>query len=101
MPIYTFLDEEEGIEFEDNMTIAEKAQFLEANPEIRQVLKPVRIVAGVGGIKTDDGFKEVLSKIGEAHPTSEVAKEYGNKGIKETRVRNFVEEKRKKAGLSP
>ena len=43
--------------------------------------------AGVGGVtygkpKADDGFKEVLSKVGDAHPGSVVHERHGSKDIK-------------------
>ena len=70
------------------MTIAEMETFLETNKHIRQVLKPINIVSGVQGIthKTDQGFKDVYSKIAEAHPNSNFAKHHRRRGIKEIKT---------------
>jgi hypothetical protein len=40
--------------------------------------------------KTDGGFKEVLSKIGEAHPESELAKQTTKKTIKQIKTEQVV-----------
>lgn len=81
------------------MTMEEKDRFLKANPDVRQLITKVNLVRGVGGIKTDEGFKELMSKIGEAHPTSEVAKQYGKKDGKSVKIRETVDARRKKAGI--
>ena len=47
--------------------------------------------------KVPDGFKEVLSKIGEAHPDSKVGREYGNKSIAQVKAKDIVDKYRKKA----
>ena len=49
---------------------------------MQQISAP-NIVGGHGDrVKTDDGFKEVLSKIGDAHPGSNVHAKHGSKDIK-------------------
>ncbi len=40
--------------------------------------------------KVPNGFKEVLSKVAEAHPTSTVAERYGKKSIKDVKTREIV-----------
>ena len=59
------------------MSIAEMEEYLSKNKHIRQRIGAVNIVGGVQGIthKQDGGFKDVLSKIAEAHPKSALAKE--------------------------
>ena len=64
MPTYTFYDEASGIQWDDMMSISEKEDFLKNNQQITQV--PV-----------DSGWKEVMSKISEAHPKSPLADRYG------------------------
>ena len=44
--------------------------------------------------KTDDGWKETLAKISEAHPSSELNKQYGKTSITDIKV-NQVREKHK------
>jgi hypothetical protein len=49
--------------------------------------------------KTDSGWKEVMSKISEAHPKSELAQRYGKKSVKDTQVERVIKKHRaKKAG---
>ena len=61
----------------------------------------LNIVSSVGTIdgKTDNGWKEVMSKISEAHPKSELAQRYGKKSVKDTQVERVIKKHRaKKAG---
>lgn len=75
MPLYEFYDEELGESYEMMMTIANKEKYLKKNPNIKQIISAPNIVGGVGDrVKTDDGFKEVLSKIGEGHKGSHLHK---------------------------
>ena len=75
MPTYVFEDRMTGEQFEEFFTIGEKEEFLKGNPEYKQVLTAPNIVSGA---RVADGklggFKEVLQKVGEAHPGSKVAK---------------------------
>ena len=49
--------------------------------------------------KTDNGWKEVLSKVSEAHPASNLASQYGKKSVKDTQVDRVIQKHRaKKAG---
>jgi hypothetical protein len=43
-----------------------------------------------------DGFKEVLSKVAEAHPTSDVANKHGKKSIKQVKNDQIVKKHVKK-----
>ena len=71
MPLYDFVDTESGEAFELLLKIAEREEFLEANPNLRQLVGAPMIVSGVDGLrKVDDGFSEVLQKIGEQNPQS-------------------------------
>lgn len=93
MPTYNFLDTETGEEFESFMSISARETFLKENPHIQPVVTAPAIVSGVSTSTTNrvpDGFKEVLSKVAEAHPTSEVGQRYGRKSIKEVKTREIV-----------
>lgn len=92
MPIYTFRNKKTGREFDNIMTISEMESYMKKNKHIGQVPKGINIVASVGGRtnKTDGGFKEVLSKIGEAHPESELAKKTTKKTIKQIKTEQVV-----------
>ena len=84
MPAYDFENLETGCIEERIMSYTKLEQFKKDNPHLRQViLSAPTTVGGVGDrVKTDDGFKEVLSKIGDAHPGSEVHARHGRKDIK-------------------
>lgn len=93
MPTYNFIDTETGEEFESFMKISEREEFLKENPHIQPVLTAPHIVSGVVGIgsnRVPNGFKEVLSKVAEAHPSSKVGQQYGQKSIKQVRSEQVV-----------
>lgn len=77
MPIYTFENTKTGEVFDDMMMIAEKEVYLKKNKHIRQMLTTINIsksgVMGHGQMKTDNGWKEMQSRIAEAHPISPFA----------------------------
>ena len=83
MPTYEFLNKETG-DFEEHfMSYKDLDKFKENNPHLLQQISAPQIIGGHGDrVKTDDGFKEVLSKIGDAHPGSEVHAKHGSKDIK-------------------
>jgi|TARA_B100001094_G_C18126333_1_gene769697 oligoendopeptidase F len=101
MPTYTFFNKRTKKEFDDMMSIADMEEYLQKNKHIKQVIKGINIIASVGNrtTKTDSGFKEVLSKIGEAHPQSELAKQTTKKSIKQIKTEQAVaKNKRRIAG---
>ncbi len=91
MPTYTFHNRQTGVVEDKMMKISEKEQYLKDNPDIEQVHTGINIVAGVGGIKQDSGWKENLSRIAEAHPRSSLAERHGNKSIKDIKTKQVVE----------
>ena len=65
----------------------------------RQELLPptqMNIVSSVGSVdsKTDSGWKEVMSKISEAHPASNLAERYGKKSVKQTQIEKTIKKHR-------
>ena len=84
MPTYTFENVKTGEEFTELMTIAEMESYLKKNKNIRQVLMPINIIAGVSGIthKNDQGWKETLSNIAEANPHTPLGRQHGRKDVK-------------------
>jgi hypothetical protein len=97
MPNYTFFNEESGIEWDQSMSIADKEKYLISNSQIKQVIKAMNIVGGVGGIKNDDGWGEVLHKVSSAHPNSALAASMGSKqSTKEVKSRQAVDKWRAK-----
>ena len=98
MPIYTFENIKTGKVYDDMMSIAEKEEFLEKNKHIKQCLTTINISSGVQGInmKTDGGWKDNLSRIAEAHPTSELAKQHRRRSAKEIKTQQVVEKHRRR-----
>ena len=97
MPTYNFIHTETQEEFEVFMKIAEREEFLKENPQVQPILSAPALIGGVGSYqKVPDGFKEVLSKVGEAHPDSKLGREYGNKTNAQIKARDIVDKYRKK-----
>ena len=99
MPLYDFQDTETGEVIELNLKIAEKDDFLKANPNLKQVIGAPNIVSGVDGLrKVDDGFKEVLSKVAEQNPQSNFGREINSaKSGKQGQVNKAVDKWKKQA----
>jgi len=74
MPLYDFKNKDTGEVFEKMMSISAKEEYLTANPNIESVLganmliDPVRL----GIRKTDQGFKEVIQRILDKTPGSQL-----------------------------
>ena len=83
------------------MSISEMEEFIKKKHI--KLLPPTQlnIVSTTGTIdgKTDSGWKEVMSKISEAHPKSELAQRYGKKSVKDTQIESVMKKHRaKRAG---
>ena len=92
MPTYLFRDKETDEVFECFMSYTERTELLEAHPELEPVMTAPAIISGVSGIthKNDTGFKDMMSRIAAANPTSPLAEKYGDKGIKASKTRDAV-----------
>lgn len=91
MPTYQFLDTETGEEFEVLMKISEREEYLKNNSNIQPIITAPALVTGVStSNKVPDGFKEVLSKVAEKHPTSKVAEKHGRKSIKQIKTEQII-----------
>ena len=88
MPTYEFLNKETG-DFEEHfMSYKDLDEFKENNPHLLQQISAPQIIGGHGDrVKTDAGFKEVLSKIGDAHPGSKLNT---NKSIRDIKTKEVV-----------
>tara|TARA_B100000073_G_scaffold34796_1_gene26289 strand:+ start:230 stop:547 length:318 start_codon:yes stop_codon:yes gene_type:complete len=88
MPTYRFKDNHTGEIWEELMTISEMEELIKS--DTIELLPPTQmnIVSSVGSIdgKTDSGWKEVMSKVSEAHPSSPLAERYGKKTVRQTQV---------------
>ena len=94
MPTYDFINTKTGKKFTEFMSISEKEDYLKKNNHIKQGIGKINIVSGTG-IKTDSGWKDMLSRIGDAHPGSKVHDAYGNKNTKDIKTRQVLEKHRK------
>ena len=102
MPTYRFLNKRTKKEYTDLMSISEMEEFIKKKHITLLPPTQINIVSSVGNIdsKTDNGWKEVLSKVSEAHPASHLANQYGKKSVKDTQVASIIKKhKRKRAGL--
>ena len=76
MPVYTFLDTEQDREFDVTMPWQDYEQYLENNPHIQRIFKPVasadpiRLDAARG--KPDSGFRDQLKHIKSKHRGSTI-----------------------------
>jgi hypothetical protein len=100
MPTYNFENIETGEITQEIMKISERDEYLENNPQLKSVIlgAPASVKATGDRTKAPSGFKEVLSKISEANPTSALAGDYGHKDHKSVTTRNIVQKHREKAG---
>ena len=85
----------------DLMSISEMEEFIQKKHITLLPPTQLNIVSSTGSLdsKTDNGWKEVLSKVSEAHPASNLAAQYGKKSVKDTQVDRVIKTHRaKKAG---
>jgi hypothetical protein len=90
MPEYTFKNEDTGEETTEIMSMSAREDFLKNNPNMTQQILRVNMISGIG-LKNDNGWKENLSRIAEAHPNSALADQVGgrtNKTVKNVNALN-------------
>lgn len=91
MPIYCFRDTNTDEVFDVMMRISELDNYKDAHPNHVRVIEAPNIVSGVSITgKVDSGFKDVLSKISEAHPGSPLASNHGKKSIKQVQTERAI-----------
>ena len=99
MTIYSFKNTKTGKVYDDMMSIADKEVYLKKNKHIQQMVTKINIssgVVGIGAMKNDNGWKEMQSRIAEAHPASEFAQQHGKRSAKEIKTQAVVEKHRKR-----
>jgi hypothetical protein len=96
MPIYEFRLKETGEVFEEFFNYQQKIDFLEANPDIEEIIGAPNFVSGIAGVthKNDSGFNDLLNRIGNANPYSPLGEQHADKGIKSTKTREAVNKAR-------
>jgi len=92
MPAYDFLNSDTNEVEEHIMSYTKLDQFKEDNPHLRRLILDAPLtVGGVGDrVKTDDGFKEVLSNIGKNYKGSDLDKRYNKQSIKDIKTKEIV-----------
>lgn len=75
MPTYTFCDSKTGETFDSIMSWKEREVYLKENPHLTAVITATMLGDSVRlGVRTvDNGFREVLSKIHNSQPKSNLA----------------------------
>ena len=98
MPTYRFYNKRTKKEYTDLMSISEMEEFIQKKHITLLPPTQLNIVSSTGSLdsKTDSGWKEVLSKVSEAHPASNLASQYGKKSIKDTQVDRVIHKHRRK-----
>ena len=96
MPTYIFKNNKTDETYEKFLSMSEREEYLKNNPDAIQVPTAHAVVYGVGGIKTDGGFNEVLSKISEAHPTSALAQRHTRRTGKQVKTQQAIAKHRKR-----
>jgi len=98
MPIYTFKNNATDEVWDELLSWNNRVTFLKENPHITSIIEKAPGLVGsryMSGIKNDDGWNENLSRIAEAHPTSNLADRYGSKDISASKTRDVVKKWRK------
>lgn len=100
MAIYTFKNKRSGKTKEYEMRISEYDQFKKDNPNLERVIDLVGVALHTLGNRTvteiaakkDPGWAEVLSKIGEQNPHTQLNQDYTkNKTAKKIKAEAVVE----------
>jgi hypothetical protein len=92
MPTYTFKNTNTQEIFDVILSMNEYDVYKSQHPNHERYFdEPPKVVSGVSTTnRVPDGFKEVLSKVSEAHPTSVVAQKHGKKSIKQIKTEQIV-----------
>lgn len=93
MPIYTFRDVNTDQIFDIMMSINDLDLYKEQHPHHERYIDSAPSIVSSVSItgKIDDGFKSVLSKVAEAHPTSPFAEQHGRKSIKQVQTDRAIQ----------
>jgi hypothetical protein len=72
LPYYTFENIVTEVQVTLEMSMAEREDFIKNNPQIRQIITNFNMIHDVGGIKTDNGWKDMLGRIKKANRGSTI-----------------------------
>lgn len=100
MPIYEFLNTKTKKIEEHSCSISAYDSFKKKNPHLQRYFGEAPAFSYTGtkdfNGKTDNTFKEVMSKIAEKHPASPLAEKYGKKSTKEIKTREVLKKHAKR-----
>ena len=94
MPTYEFENTETGEVETHRMSYKDLDEFGENNPHLKKVISAPNIVSNVGsrtGLGGTGGFNEVLSKVADAHPRSDLAKSIKRRSAKEVKTDAIID----------
>ena len=74
MPTYDFINTETGEVTEHRMSMTKLDEFKEEHPELERYFGNQNTSATYGKPKSDDGFKEVMSKVQQHHPRANLSR---------------------------
>lgn len=96
MPTYNFINAQTGEVEEHFIKMSELDDFKTTHPHLDQLVSAPAIVGGVTlRDKRPDGFKEVMSRIAEKNPGSNLD-DYRTKSIAEVKTKNILDKHRKR-----
>ena len=99
MPRYAFEDPESGYQFDLDMKYEEMLEFKKEYPELHQVFA-INFTSSqyTDGLNNDDGWKENLARIAEAHPDGTLASEgHRRRSAKEVKTDALIKKHRARA----
>ena len=94
MPTYEFYNTKTDEMEEHRMSYKDLDKFAEDNPHLEKKISSPNIVSKVGsrtGLGGTGGFNEVLSKVADAHPRSELGKSMRRRSAKEVKTDAIIE----------
>tara|TARA_Y200000002_G_C22589673_1_gene624643 strand:+ start:638 stop:982 length:345 start_codon:yes stop_codon:yes gene_type:complete len=95
MPTYTLEDTETGEQHDVLMSWNDLQEYKKGNPHLKQVITGgPAITSGVGnrsGLGNSGGFNEMLSKVADAHPRSELGKSMRRRTAKEVKTDAIID----------
>ena len=74
MPTYDFINKKTGEITELTMSMTALDKYKEDNPDMERYFGNQATSAVYGNPKQSDGFKEVMSKVQNAHPTAKLSR---------------------------
>jgi len=105
MPTYYFYNKKKKKVEEHFMSMSSLDQFKIDHPNLEQQIlsAPSFNYTGHGDFqsKTDNTWKEVMSKVAEAHPVSPLADKYGKKTTKELKTKAAIKKHQDRSKNAP